>query len=145
MYPAGPSVMISHLHKEFYACIGKLVECVPRGDILRIIVIVVYYIAQMDHTFDIQLIRCVNQALYRRIHDIPAVFHRILRIRNQHDIVVILIFQFITLITSILAQILLRIFHQPFAFIETAERDPHFLEASLKELVQRLSTFLPPA
>ena len=99
----------------------------------------------MDYASDIQFIRSINQAVNCRVHNVSAVFYRILCIRNQDDIVVVLIFQSITFIASVLSQILLRILHKPLALIQTSFGDSYLLKTSLKEFVQRLSAFLPPA
>ena len=145
MGSACPAVMISHLNKEFDAGVRKLVKYIPRGNILRIIIVIVNYIAQMDYAFDIQFIRSINQAVNCRVHNVSAVFYRILCIRDQDDIVVVLIFQSVAFIASVLSQILLRILHKPLALVQTSFGDSYFLKISLKEFVQRLSAFLPPA
>ena len=145
MYSAGPAVMISHLHEELDSCIRQLIENIPCCDILCVIVIVIHHIAKMDHAPDVQFVRCIDQSADRLVHDVSAVFYGVLRIRDQNDIVVILISQLITLIASVFAEILFRIFHQPLALVQTSGRNPHFLQASLKELVQCLTAFVPPA
>ena len=145
MGSACPAVMISHLNKEFDAGVRKLVKYIPRGNILRVVIVIVNYIAQMDYAFDIQFIRSINQAVNCRVHNVSAVFYRILCIRDQDDIVVVLIFQSVAFIASVLSQILLRILHKPLALVQTSFGDSYFLKISLKEFVQRLSAFLPPA
>ena len=145
MGSARPSVMISHLYKELDTGVRKLIKDIPRGNILCVVIVVVNYISQVDYAFDIQFIRCINQAVNCSVHNVSAVFYRILCIRNQNDIIIVLIFQSVAFIASVLSQILLRILHKPLAFIQASFGDSYFLKIALKELVQRLSAFLPPA
>ena len=137
--------MVSHLYEKFDSRVRQLIKYISCRHILRVVIVVINYVSQMNHAFDIKFVGRVDQAVDGRVHYVPAVFHCVLCIRNQDDIVVVLIFQRIILVASVLAEILLRIFNEPLASVQASFGYPYFLQASLEEFIQRLSAFLPPA
>ena len=137
--------MISHLHEEFDPCVRQLIEHIARSDILCVVIVVIHHVAEMDHSPDVQFVSSIDQSPDRCVHDVSAVLHGVLGIRDQNDIVVVLISQLIALVASVFAEILFRIFYQPLTFVQTSGRDPYLLKAPLQELIQCLPTFVPPA
>ena len=89
--------MISHLHEEFDPCVRQLIEHIARSDILCVVIVVIHHVAEMDHSPDVQFVSSIDQSPDRCVHDVSAVLHGVLGIRDQNDIVVVLISQLIAL------------------------------------------------
>ena len=125
--PAGPAIMVTHLHQKFHACIGHTVKGVPGIDILGVIVVVIHHIAQVDDAGYIQCVGAVDEAVNGGVHHIGAELHCVLSVRDENDVVVVLIPELIGLVAAEIFYIIFRIGDQPLLLFQRLAGDPDLL------------------
>ena len=136
--------MVAHLDQELYPRVGQAVESIPSADILGIVVVVVHHVAQVDDAGHVQLVGAVNEAVNGGVHHVGAEFHGVLGVRNQDDVVVVLIPEGVVLVAAELAHIVLGVGDQPLILVQGLAGDADLLQTALEELVQGLAAILPP-
>ena len=128
--------MIARLYQKTDSCIRQFVEHLFCGIVLCTIVIVLYHIAKMNDSFDIQIIGCADQLIDGSVHDIFFEFHGILCIRKQNKVVIFFVFQLICFVASIVSRISGRIRDQPVFLFQCRVGDTDLLQISLEKFVQ---------
>ena len=85
----------------------------------------------MNDCFYIKIVRRIDQLVDCGVHDIRTILHRVLRIGQEHKVIVIRVLQLIRLVAAEVAGVFRRIGNQPVVLLQCRIGDAYLLQAAL--------------
>ena len=127
---AAPAVVVAKLRQQLDPGLGNAVKGVA-GIFVLLVGDIIHNIAQMNDCFYIKIVRRIDQLVDCGVHDIRTILHRVLRIGQEHKVIVIRVLQLIRLVAAEVAGVFRRIGNQPVVLLQCRIGDAYLLQAAL--------------